>query len=235
MVPSVFPPYPDRHDIDIYGHMTPAKSVGGDLFDFHIRNNQLFFCLGDVSGKGVPAALLMTVAKKLFHAISAHVDAPEEIMTYINNTIADGNDVNMFVTLFIGRLDLASGHLVYCNGGHDAPILVGDEVSSLPVKPNFPVGLMPDMSFQCEEANILPDTTIFLYTDGLSEAQDKDHNLYGRERIIEMISGLSAKEDQLPQRLTELTLESVQAFVGEAEQSDDLTILAIKYFGSEQN
>ena len=234
MVPSKFPPYPNRHDIDIFGHMTPAKSVGGDLFDFFIRNEQLFFCMGDVSGKGVPAAMLMTVAKKLFRAISAHENAPEKIMAHINNTIADGNDVNMFVTLFIGRLELATGHLAYCNGGHDAPILVGKEVSLLSVKPNFPVGLMPGMSFQGEEADILPDTTIFLYTDGLTEAEDKDQNLYGNERLMMLMNRFSSKEDQLPQRLIEHTLESVHAFVGEAVQSDDLTVLAIRYFGSEQ-
>ena len=233
MVPNKFPPYPDRHDIDIYGHMTPAKSVGGDLFDFYIRNEQLFFCLGDVSGKGVPAALLMTVAKKIFRAISEHVNAPEKIMMHINNTIAGGNDANMFVTLFVGRLDLATGHLTYCNGGHDAPILIGNGVSLLPVKPNCPVGLMPGMTFQGEEADILPNTTIFLYTDGLTEAQDKNQNLYGSERLMELMNSLSEKEDQLPQRLAELTQDSVHAFMGEAEKSDDLTVLAIRYFGPE--
>lgn len=234
MVPQKYPPYPKRHDIDVYGHMTPAKSVGGDLFDFLLRDEQLFFCIGDVSGKSVPAALVMTVARKLFHGLSIHEDRPEMMMKYINNSIADGNDMNMFVTLFIGRLDLATGHLCYCNGGHEAPVLIGNGVSRLPVKPNLPVGLIPDMVFVPEEADIQPDTTIFLFTDGLTEAEDKDEKFYGIDRFLEMVKGLASKEDQMPQKLMKHTLESIHAFVGEAEQSDDLTMLAIRYFGPEQ-
>lgn len=232
MVPSKYPPYPERSDIDIFGHMTPAKSVGGDLFDFHIRDEKLFFCIGDVSGKGVPAALLMTVTKKLFHSLTMHEDSPEVIMKKLNGAINDDNKMFMFVTVFIGVLDLETGHLSYCNGGHDAPLLIGEGILQLPVKPNFPVGLRPRVKFEAQEADIKPNTTIFLYTDGLTEAKDADKQLYGKERLMKLADNLLVK-DQIPKRLIEKTLESVTTFVGEAEQSDDLTLLAIRYFGKQ--
>ena len=233
MVPQKYPPYPKRTDIDIYGQMIPAKAVGGDLFDFFIRDERLFFCLGDVSGKGVPAALFMSVAKKLFHSIAGYVDDPSLIIKYMNDSIGDGNDANMFVTLFIGVLDLATGHLCYCNGGHEAPLLIGQEVSWLSVKSNCPVGLMPGMSFKGEEADIAPHTTIFLYTDGLTEAQTQDEQLFGKDRLIEKAQCLTASEAQQPKHVVEHMLDSVHAFVGEAEQSDDLTMMAITYYGND--
>ena len=128
MLPKTFPPYPERHDIDIYGTLKAAKGVGGDLFDFFIRDEKLFFCIGDVSGKGVPASLFMAVTRSLFRNISSHVADPAAIVSTLNNAMAEGNDTNMFVTVFVGVLDLTTGLLRYCNGGHDAPLLVGRDV-----------------------------------------------------------------------------------------------------------
>ena len=132
MLPKTFPPYPERDDIDIYGQLMPAKEVGGDLYDFYIRDEKLFFCIGDVSGKGVPASLVMAVTQTLFRTISRRESQPDRIMTTINESIAEDNESNMFVTLFIGVLDLPTGRLRYCNAGHNAPVLIGTEHGLLP-------------------------------------------------------------------------------------------------------
>ena len=132
MLPKIFPAYPDRDDIDIFGQLTPAKAVGGDLFDFFIRDEKLFFCIGDVSGKGVPAALVMAVTRAQFRTVSAHESMPERIVTRLNDTMSEGNDSNMFVTLFVGVLDLPTGRLRYCNAGHDSPLLIGSGIGMLP-------------------------------------------------------------------------------------------------------
>ena len=229
MLPKTFPPYPERDDIDIYGSLTPAKDVGGDLFDFYIRNEKLFFCIGDVSGKGVPASLVMAVTRSLFRNISAHVAEPDEIVRTLNNAMAEGNDTNMFVTLFVGVLDLATGLLEYCNAGHNYAMLIGNLVSTLPCDPNLPIGVMPDMTFTKQQLTIEPETTIFLYTDGLNEAEDPNHVLFGVQRIIR-IAELMVKEGKNdPTAIINEMIEGVHRFVDDAEQSDDMTILAIKY------
>ena len=229
MLPKTFPPYPERDDIDIYGSLTPAKDVGGDLFDFFIRKEKLFFCIGDVSGKGVPASLVMAVTRSLFRNISAHVAEPDEIVRTLNNAMAEGNDTNMFVTLFVGVLDLATGLLEYCNAGHNYAMLIGNLVSTLPCDPNLPIGVMPDMTFTKQQLTIEPETTIFLYTDGLNEAEDPNHVLFGVERIIR-IAELMVKEGKNdPTTIINQMIEGVHRFVDDAEQSDDMTILAIKY------
>ena len=229
MVPKKFPPYPKRTDIDIYGHMTPAKDVGGDLFDFYIRDEKLFFCVGDVSGKGVPAALFMTVTRNLFRSVSSHETMPSKMMQRMNDIMSEGNDMNMFVTLFIGVLDLTSGHLHYCNGGHDAPLLINSQVELLPVVPNIPVGLMPGVTFKGDQTDITPMTTIFLYTDGLTEAERTDGSLYGKDRLMAEARRAAAVGRLLPNDLVTHYQESIAAFVGDAEQSDDLTMFAVRY------
>ena len=172
MLPKTFPPYPERDDIDIYGTLTPAKAVGGDLFDFYIRDNQLFFCIGDVAGKGIPASMFMAVTRSLFRNISAHVAYPERIAYTLNNALSENNESNMFVTLFTGVLDLATGHLSYCNAGHNSPLLVGRDVGDLPCLPNLPLGILAEFQFEAQEVDLDPDTTIFLFTDGLNEAEN---------------------------------------------------------------
>jgi sigma-B regulation protein RsbU (phosphoserine phosphatase) len=229
MLPKTFPPYPERDDIDIYGSLTPAKDVGGDLFDFYIRNEKLFFCVGDVSGKGVPASLVMAVTRSLFRNISAHVAEPDEIVKTLNNAMAEGNDTNMFVTLFVGVLDLATGLLEYCNAGHNYAMLIGNLVSTLPCDPNLPIGVMPDMTFTKQQLTIEPETTIFLYTDGLNEAEDPNHVLFGVQRIIRIAELLVKEGKNDPTAIINEMIEGVHRFVDDAEQSDDMTILAIKY------
>ena len=226
MLPKTFPPYPDRDDIDIYGQLMPAKEVGGDLFDFFIRDEKLFFCIGDVSGKGVPASLLMAVTRSLFRTISSHEAMPSRIMTAINESISEDNESNMFVTLFIGVLDLPTGRLRYTNAGHDEPILIGNVgIGHLPCKPNIPVGIDPDWKFTTQEDIINSQTTIFLYTDGLTEAENLRHEQFQEERVLDTACEAERKPDKFIEHMTKV----VHDFVGNAEQSDDQTMLAIQY------
>lgn len=231
MLPKTFPPYPERTDIDIYGSLTPAKGVGGDLFDFYIHDEQLFFCIGDVSGKGVPASLYMAVTRSLFRNVSAHVFEPEKIVTALNNAQTEGNETNMFVTIFVGVLDLTTGLLRYCNAGHDAPLLVGRNVAALPCAPNLPIGVISGFKFERQEILIDPQTTIFLFTDGLNEAEDVEHAQFGDLRIWNVAKRLLAQNHHQPQTFIDEMTEAVHQFVGDAEQSDDLTMLAIQYKG----
>jgi len=229
MLPKTFPPYPERNDIDIYGSVTPAKDVGGDLFDFYIRDEKLFFCIGDVSGKGVPASLVMAMTRSLFRNISLHVSEPNVIVKALNAAVADGNETNMFVTLFLGVLDLHTGVLQYCNAGHDSPLLIGKDVRTLDCDSNLPIGVMGDWAFSRQEIQLESQTTIFLYTDGLNEAEDSMHAQFGENRIIRVAESQLVDGPVKPDAIVSRMNEAVHRFVDEAEQSDDLTMLAIKY------
>ncbi|MCR5325321.1 MAG: SpoIIE family protein phosphatase [Bacteroidales bacterium] len=235
MLPKDFPTGSDRDDVQIYASLTPAKDVGGDLFDFHIRDGKLFFCIGDVSGKGVPASLFMAVTRSVFRTVSAREDMPDRIMESINNTMAEMNETNMFVTLFIGVLDLASGLMHYSNAGHDAPLLVGAGVGTLPCDSNVPVGFMPDWEYSLQEAEIYTGTTIFLFTDGLTEAEDTGHNLFNIQRVTEVAAEALSKQLQEPRQLIARMTDAVHQFVGDADQSDDLTMMAIQFMNHHQH
>ena len=230
MLPKTFPPYPDREDIDIFGQLTPAKAVGGDLFDFYIRDEQLYFCIGDVSGKGVPASLFMAVTRSLFRNVSNHQSKPHLIMKALNDSLVESNEMNMFVTLFVGVLDLQTGLLRYCNAGHDAPLLIGlQRVDVLPCDSNLPIGVMADFDFS--EQTILIDkyTTIFLFTDGLNEAENCHQEQFSDDRIMNVAQGLLGMGHHRPTHVVRHMTDAVHTFVGTAEQSDDLTMLAIQY------
>ena len=221
MIPKTFPAFPDREDIELFASLTPAKAVGGDLYDFFIRDEKLFFCIGDVSGKGVPASLVMAVSRTLFRNIAAHADLPSHIVKTMNENICEGNDNCMFVTLWVGVLDLQTGHLCYCNAGHDAPYL-GTEL--LPCDANLPIGVAPDLKYTDQEIVIAPGKILFLYTDGLTEAENGSRALFGMQRIEEVIKGFKGS----PEELIETMADAVHQFVGDTEQSDDLTMLAFR-------
>ena len=229
MLPEKFPTKADRDDVQLYASLTPAKEVGGDLFDFYFRDEKLFFCIGDVSGKGVPASLFMAVTRSTFRTVSAHESMPDRIVTIMNKTIADMNKNHMFVTLFVGVLDLPTGRLHYCNAGHDAPLLVGAGVGELPCDPNIPVGFRPRWKYSLQEAQIFTGTTIFLFTDGLTEAMDANKDQFQMERVNDVASRALATQQQEPTQLIAQMTEAVHQFVGDAEQSDDLTMMAIQY------
>ena len=220
---------PERVDMDIFASLTPAKTVGGDLYDFFIKDHQLFFCIGDVSGKGVPAAMVMAVTSTLFRTLAVKDDQPAAIMDTLNNSLAANNDSLMFVTLFFGILDQA-GHLTYCNAGHDAPIVLGPDGKEeyLPVDSNVAAGVMPDFQFTQQEAQLSPGTTLFLFTDGLTEAENAQHELFGMDRTFE---AAKAAMGSCPAEFVQKVTTSVHAFVNGADQSDDLTMMAIKYLG----
>jgi sigma-B regulation protein RsbU (phosphoserine phosphatase) len=230
MLPKTFPPFPERSDIDIFGQLTPAKAVGGDLFDFYLNDNQLFFCVGDVSGKGVPASLVMAVARSLFRNISAHIAEPHRIVTSLNEALADGNETNMFVTLFVGVLNLENGCLSYCNAGHNEPILISDSVQFMACDPNLPVGIETHWDFTLQETQLAPGTTLFIYTDGLNEAENAVQEQFGDNRMLAKAGELLAESLTAKQIVNEMT-DAVHRFVGDAEPSDDMTMLAIQYKG----
>ena len=229
MLPEKFPTRADRDDVQLYATLTPAKAVGGDLFDFYFRDEKLFFCIGDVSGKGVPASLFMSVTRSTFRTVSAQESMPNRIVTTMNKTIADMNKNHMFVTLFVGVLDLPTGRLYYCNAGHDTPLLIGAGVNPLPCDSNIPVGFMPKWNYSLQETQISTGTTIFLFTDGLTEAMDVNCGQFQRERINEVAVRALANHQQAPHQLISQMTEAVNQFVGDAEQSDDLTMMAIQY------
>lgn len=235
MLPKIYPPYPDRDDVDIYGTLIPAKEVGGDLFDFFIRDEKLFFCIGDVSGKGIPASLVMAVTRSLIRMVSVRESRPVNIVSSLNNSMADMNDTSMFVTLFVGVLDLPTGRLRYCNAGHNAPLIArGDDggVEMISVVPNLPVAVLPDMKFE-EQEMVLPEgSTLFLYTDGLTEAEDMDKKLFGDERMMEQMKTMA---DDNARAQVDKMVQAVQQHAGGAEQSDDLTMLSIRFMGQHVN
>ena len=231
-----------RDDIDIFGSLTPAREVGGDLYDFFVRDEKLFFCIGDVSGKGVPSAIVMAVIHAMFRMASAHENNPARIMQTVNETACEGNESNMFVTMFIGVLDLPTGHLRYCNAGHDRPVVVGREM--LAEKANIPVGLFADFKYVMEETTLADGAMLFLYTDGLTEAKNLERQQFGLDRVMAMLSESRGQvhdrscranhatcplDSSNPAQLVERMNQEVQSFCRGAEQSDDLTLLAIRY------
>ena len=230
MVPREFPPYPQRDDIDIYGYLEPAKSIGGDLYDFFIRDEKLFFCIGDVSGKGIPAALVQSATHFMFRIMSQREDDPSRIVSNINDVFAAENDSSMFCTFFLGVLDLKTHVLEYCNAGHELPILVTSEATEIRVKPNIAMGLYMDRQYRKEQIELPSGSVLILYTDGLKEAIDSTEECYGRERILTslqrvIIKGATEPSDYIRQLVNDVTL-----YVGDMPQADDLTLLAVKVY-----
>ena len=229
MLPKVYPPYPERNDIEVYGSLVPAKEVGGDLYDFFLRDEKLFFCIGDVSGKGVPAALMMSVTRTLFRTLSANEALPDRIVERMNDTMAEMNERNMFTTMFVGVLDLPTGVLDYCNAGHCPPILLSDGVSKLDVKANIPVGFMSGRKFISQQLKINPGTIIFLYTDGLTEAENHSHIQFGVSGVVNEAEKMLTGGLPLPKEFINNMTTAVHSFVDGNEQGDDLTMLAVEY------
>ena len=219
---------------DIWGFLQPAKEIGGDLYDFYEQDGKLFFCIGDVAGKGVPAALVMASIRSLFRSISAHENQPERIVRKINRAFVDQNEQNLFVTFFLGVLDLESGELRYCNAGHNAPVSIqhaASGVQPLSVVPNLPLGIDADFTFEAQATHLLRGDTLFLYTDGLNEAENSRHEQFGEQRMMDR---LAMSEERLAneegvQALVDDMYQAVETFVDGAEQSDDLTMLAIRW------
>jgi len=217
--------------INIKGLQIPAKYVGGDLFDYYVRDNKLLFCIGDVSGKGVPAALLMAISHSLFRTISSHNERPEIMMEALNNAISENNPDIMFITMFLGIMDLTTGTISYCNAGHNPPIVIKDgHAEYLDSEPSLLLGVELSAKYTAHELTLAHGDTLFLYTDGLTEAENAEHETFGEKRALETAAhfGTLTAEQQIEQMH-----QAVDQFVNNAEQSDDLTMLAIQYVHGE--
>ena len=228
MLPMDFSLSPALKGIDIFASLSPAKAVGGDFYDFLVRDGKLYFCVGDVSGKGVPSALVMSIISTQFRSLSSTEDKPEKIVSVINASSKDRNATMMFATLFVGILDPDTGVLSYCNAGHNAPVLIGKERCFLKVESNLPVGVESEWKYKGQQLTLAPGKTLLLYTDGLTEAENGNHDQFGERRILDVLEKSGAAD---PETLVREMADAVHAFTEPAEQSDDLTMLAIRYLG----
>ena len=220
MVPSTFP---EDEGLDIYASMTPAKEVGGDLYDYVLLDKKLYFALGDVSGKGVPASLFMAQATRLFRTLAKQNLLPAEICTRMNDELAEDNEQGMFVTMFIGLVDLQSGHLDFSNAGHNPPVINNDHF--LEMEPNAPIGLWPGLEYVGEEIDNIHNTPIFIYTDGLNEAENAAQEQFGDDHLLQI---LKETPYQSARQTIELLQEEVARHVAGADPSDDLTMLCLR-------
>ena len=228
MVPRKFPAFPERDDIDLFAAMVPAKEVGGDLYDYFILDEQLYFCIGDVSGKGIPASLLMAVTRNLFRIIAQQGHTPESIAMQINSVLSRDNEQGMFVTMFIGQIDLKDGVLRYCNCGHNPPVIVRKDGKAefIPVKyTNRPLGVWEEGGFQGETLSCIRGELLLCYTDGLNEAENMKQELLGNDTVIRLMTECARMSAEEVIRKLELEVERHRAG---AIPNDDLTLLCLR-------
>jgi len=230
MLPCIFPPFPNRTEFDVYASMQPAKQVGGDFYDFFlIDDNTLAVVIADVSGNGIPAALFMVIAKTLIKNNAQHGKSPKKVFEDVNNILFENNDANMFVTAFMGYLDIKSGKLTYVNAGHNPPLLrSGDRFNRVWLKPGFVLAVMKDMLYTQDEVILKPGDELFIYTDGVTEAENKEKKLFGNLRLLNTVN------NYLDLPLKEFTVKikyEVDKYADGAEQSDDITMLVLRYKG----
>ena len=224
MVPCLFPTYPG---LDMCASMAPAREVGGDLYGYLLAGHMLYFAVGDVSGKGVPASLFMAQATRLFQTLAKQGMSPAEICTRINDALSGAdNEGNMFVTMFLGLLDLETGHLSFCNAGHNPPILGGGENGGdfIDMLPNAPIGVLPGLEFQGEEIESIKGRPLFVYTDGLNEAENPAHEQFGDDRLLTLLRNCSFESTR---QVIETITAEVEAHRNGAEPSDDLTMMCL--------
>ncbi|OJV23352.1 MAG: hypothetical protein BGO30_08640 [Bacteroidetes bacterium 41-46] len=235
MIPHIFPPFPQIKQIDLYAMLESAKEVGGDLYDFFLLDERnLCFAIGDVSGKGIPASLFMAVTRTLLRSLADRDKTTATILSEINSTLCLNNDSNMFVTFFIGILDTTTGDLRYCNAGHNPPVLIksGAKAEYFEITKGIPLGLFDDFTFNEQFTKLNGGDQIFLYTDGLTEAENSSNELFSENRLIDSIN---ISESRLPESLVKDVLRSVKLHVADNEQSDDLTMLSILYKRSDED
>ena len=232
MLPKQFPAFPERNDLSLYAKLVPAKEVGGDLYDFFIKDEKLYFIIGDVSGKGVPASLVMAVTCRLFRSVASYLNKPAEIISSLNDSLADGNDSNMFCTAFLGILDLKTGHLDYCNAGHNAPLFIypNGNVSLVNVVSNLPLGLFSGFPYEGQETTIDKQTMLYMFTDGVNEAENNSKELFGDDALVALLKKNASME---PGGLIDVTFDEIRRHADGAEQSDDITVMCIKYTANE--
>lgn len=234
MLPKKFPAFPDRTDFDLHGVLQPAKTVGGDLFDyFLIDDDHLFFMVGDVSDKGISAALFMAITKSLFNTNFSSGTSPDmvEEITKINKALSINNNNMMFVTVFVCILNLKTGEVNYVDGGHECPLILrgGKKVEIFKKETGFPICIDPDFDYKQFQFNLQPGDTIVLYTDGLEDAHNEADERRTIQPTIDILESL--EPNQSPNQINALLLKAVNDYIGTANQFDDITILTVNYYG----
>ena len=231
MLPSTFPAFPERKDFDLYAGIIPAKEVGGDFYDFFlIDKKHLCFVIGDVSGKGIPAALFMALTKTQIKASSSRRRTPGDVLFRANNDLCHENESGMFCTLFYGILDTETGEMIYANAGHNPPYQVRPDGDASQIEPTggIALGVMDEMPFETSTLILSKGDSIYLYTDGVNEAMNEKDEEYSYERLEAF---LTDSTEASVSETVEASLDSVKVFAGTAPQSDDITVLIIKYLG----
>ncbi len=229
MVPRVFPPFPDRPELDVYATMLPARNVGGDYYDyFLVDHNRLGVVIGDVSGKGVPAALFMAICRTLLRSVALRGAAPGDCLREINDTLSNDNAQTMFITLFYGLLDLTTGRLEYSNGGHNPPYVLSPSgaVRAVPSTEDTMLGVMDALEYNTREIALLPGDLLFLYTDGITEAMDPQSRMFTDRRLETL---LTASAGATAEATIRAAVGAVREFAAGAPQSDDVTAVALRY------
>lgn len=237
LIPHIFPAFPELEEMDIYAIMQPAQKVGGDFYDFFLLDSEhLAFVIADVSGKGVPAALFMVIAKTLLKNESNSIKDPKKILENVNRQMCQDNNSGMFVTMFFGILDLKTGEVEYSNAGHTKPIgkMQSKSFKEIDIKKQFVLGGMPNLKFKTDKIWMKKGDILFMYTDGISEAQDKNGICWGKENIISALDSLDTDKCDL-KFISETVCNKVYDFMGDMPQSDDITMLIIKYNGNESS
>lgn len=233
MLPGIFPAFPGRREFDIYAAMQPAREVGGDFYDFFLVDERhLAMVIADVSGKGVPAALFMVIAKTLIKDHTQAGTTPADVFSEVNAQLCESNEEGLFVTAWMGVLEIATGHMVFVNAGHNPPLVrqAGGSFEYMKPRPGFVLAGMEGIRYQSGELDLAPGSTLFLYTDGVTEATNGENELYGEERLLAV---LGAHEDAAPKALLPAVKSDIDDFVGDAPQFDDITMLALKLSGTD--
>lgn len=231
VIPNIFPVFPERKEFDLYASMTPAKEVGGDFYDFFfVDEDHIALVMADVSGKGIPAALFMMVARTLIKNRAMLGGKPSEILYDVNNQLCEGNVAGLFVTVWLGIIEVSTGKGISANAGHEHPVLrsAGDEYRLVVYKHSPVVAAMEDMTFKDHEFELKPGDSLFVYTDGVAEATNSSDELFGTDR---MLDALNKDPDAKPERVLENVMDGIEEFVQGAEQFDDITMLALSYNG----
>ncbi|MBR2578095.1 MAG: serine/threonine-protein phosphatase, partial [Erysipelotrichaceae bacterium] len=228
-LPSTFPAFPERSDFDIHAIMKPAREVGGDFYDFYfVDGNKLAISVSDVSGKGVPASLFMMRGKTLIKSYAQRGIMVNDIFTNVNYNLCEGNEAGLFITSWMGIVDLETGHVDFTNAGHNPPLIKkgNGEFEYLRTKPDFILGGMEGIAYKRYEMDLEEGSEIFLYTDGLTEAQNTDKELYGEDRLLESANTAEYHDSK---EFCEHIKKQIDEFVGEADQFDDITMLHLRF------
>lgn len=233
LVPKTFPPFPHRKDFSLFATMVPAREVGGDFYDFMMTSEEdLWIVIGDVSGKGIPAAMFMAVTRTFLRAFVQEETSPGKVLRRVNDELARNNDANMFVTLFCGVLHLPTGQFRWASGGHNLPFLMqgAGAVVFLPQSKGTVLGAMEGMEYEERLLQIQSGDTLFLYTDGVTEAMAEDNTWFGNDRTQRILQKLCGKNSR---EIVDGVADALNGFVGGAEQSDDITMLVMQYYGDQ--